>query len=378
VRNDYSFDDLKADLESKKVKTPGQFMMFFKQILHNYKIVGDLEKQISPKITHGSLIRPMMRKVSEALKIISRCGECFKNSTNTKKPCNLPHQLVIVKNITVMDEKIIKPVAKKLKTDKNEKTSKREKKSSWPGQVLRSIGAGFIEVKLIGYHDQTTAIRIVKSSSVDLVLSTKDIPAIESIGAYAQALFSVRTMVDGVDEELKKNQFQNDFRKTLVTEASLLYENVGRMMEEPGETEVQKYVKKYKAVAVPDNPEVFEQFEKDTTDNLLPKFKTMTEQYANHTNKVFQDFSTKLTSEHDIELFKQKYMMEKSGHTPKCDACGSQENEDSKMYTCANCRITKYCKPECQTEDWKKGHYKICFGGQKRNKTNRMKKDKNE
>ena len=112
-------------------------------------------------------------------------------------------------------------------------------------------------------------------------------------------------------------------------------------------------------------------------ERAVPKFKILTETYANHTKKVFQDFSTKLTTKHDTELFKQKYMENKLAQNPRCEACGSQDNEDSKMYTCGNCRITKYCGQECQTEDWKKGHYKICFGG-KRNKTNRAGKDKIE
>lgn len=176
-------------------------------------------------------------------------------------------------------------------------------------------------------------------------------------------------MVDGVDEEMKKNRGQRGFRKDLDRDVSLLYENVGRMMEESGGSSAQICDRKVASKSVPDNPEIFEQFEKDLRDNLLPKFEILTETYANHTKKVFQDFSTKLTTKHDTELFKQKYMEQKVAQNPRCEACGSKDNEDSKMYTCGNCRITKYCGQDCQTEDWIKGHYKICFGG-KRNKTN--------
>ena len=272
LKHDYSFEDLKNDLESKKLKTPGQFMMFFKQILHNYKIFGDLDKTVSgTTVTHGDLLKSMTKKVAESLKTISRCGECFKNSNNSKKPCNPPHQLAIVKNVTVIDEKVVKPAAKRFKNQKNRENPKREKKSSWPGQVLRSVGGNLVEVRLIGYHDRATATRIVKSSLVELVLSNKDIPTIESIGSHAHALFELRTMVDGVDEEMKKNRGQKGFRKDLDRDVSLLYENVGRMMEESGGSSAQICDRKVTSNSVPDNPEIFEQFEKDLGDNLLQR-----------------------------------------------------------------------------------------------------------
>ena len=40
----------------------------------------------------------------------------------------------------------------------------------------------------------------------------------------------------------------------------------------------------------------------------------------------------------------------------KCDHCGKPYAE----FTCNACRVPRYCQRECQREDWRNGHKKVC------------------
>ncbi|CAG8954708.1 hypothetical protein HYFRA_00004631 [Hymenoscyphus fraxineus] len=51
--------------------------------------------------------------------------------------------------------------------------------------------------------------------------------------------------------------------------------------------------------------------------------------------------------------------LEKVKPIPLCGHCNKQATPETPLKTCARCRKTKYCTPECQKSDWK-AHKKLC------------------
>ena len=121
------------------------------------------------------------------------------------------------------------------------------------------------------------------------------------------------------------------------------------------------------------NPQVFESIESDVKNILLPKFKQLAKNYAEFTQETHNKLLPKFDNLHDLNLFKQKYLMPEKTIENTFKSCESCENkfEADKMFTCGNCQIAMYCSVVCQRNDWSRGHYKICIKFGELNKSNR-------
>ena len=121
------------------------------------------------------------------------------------------------------------------------------------------------------------------------------------------------------------------------------------------------------------NPQLFDTIESEIKNSLLSKFKQTTKTYAEFTREIHNNILPKFDNLDDLELFKQRYLMEDKTMEKlfkSCELC-KHKYEVDKMFTCVNCKIAVYCSVECQRQDWRKGHYKICIKFGERNKPNR-------